>query len=738
MTAAKACQQDKNWRSSIGHCQASPQVDSANGKVNGCSALPTNTSDTEMQSVCAEDANKNGATLRDHAKSNSVGSSSSTEQVNLLLEECRAQAHPLVIEWPRPPRCTLTHLNEEHVAQHAESRNHHPVRFPVFEKGTIHPKGLPSYTPRPGPFPAQIGTTPRDFCAYEIRNDIEYHPDPPSLEDARIQSAESQDLHNDRYLSDNARYLHPPDLDAEALRTSISLPDQHVPYGMGNGTFEPTPYPTQSAPADMQTFTHVPWTEVAGKVGSQQPGYRYSSQESYYSQSSGNGPYQAAAYFGSSPNTYGGQQHGYERQPESSLRCSSEPVRPQKSSMPALPTFVNQSAFRNPWYPPPPQGVLREKFYPVASNYSNRGYDSGSFTNGVRSQSTAVKKIETPGITGQSQQNYASTHPSPAPSRQLTPNPYSGATSVAQQASGSGPLSGAASWQSSCVLLPGFSASGHGTEAPTFATADDFSRSYDDLIRAQGPLFPRHGTGLGNDPALEANYSLSLQSQNDHANHTTIAPGVATGPLRNKKNYPILSAPGGKFQDQRSCTFPKHGKQPFSGNFSPPKPRMKGKHAANVLNRYNRWGLSQNRASEAMTTGGFMEPLPAGPHLMFNGSDKKDCEQHQIPQVVFPADEALQHLRKGSYDQLSSSPSQASTASNFSDDFILKDARTGRKKAKGNVAGAKKAKRGAKKETDTTNVVKSENDGHTTKNAQNATEARAARVNRRSSVRTEI
>jgi hypothetical protein len=687
-----------------------------------------------MQSVCAEDAEKNGATLLDDATSESVGSCSSAEQVKLLLEEYRAQVHPLVIEWPRPPRCTLKHLNEEHVAQDAESRNHHPIRFPIFEKGKIRVPGLPSYTPRPGPLPAQIGTPPKDYCAYEIRNDIEYHPESPKLEDARIRPANSQDLLIDRYHGNDARRSNPPDLKLEGLRTSISLPDQYVHYGMGSSSFEPPPYQMQSAPADMQNFAHVPWTGLAGQVGSQQAGHRYPSQESYCSQSSGNGPGQAAGYFGSGSNSWGGQQPGYRYQSESSLRSLSESVTPLQPCMPVPPTFDNQSAVRNPSFLTQSHEVPREKFYPVASNYSIAGYGSGSFPNGLRSHSITMKQTETPGITGQSQQHYASTQPSLAPSRQSTPTPSSGPTSVAQQAPGFCSLSRTASRNSSRVVLPGFSESSYGTEAPTFATANDFSRCYDALTHELGPLWPRHGTGGGSDPALEANHDLLLQSRMDHANKKTVARGLAT--TRNKRTYPMLSASNGQHQDHQSH-IPKHGILPVSGKFSPPKPRMKGKRAATVLDRYNRGGLSQNRTFENMTTNGFMEPPLAGPPSLFNEVDKKHSEEHQLPKVVFPADQEPQHPRGDSYDQMSSSASQTSTASNFSDDFILKDGGTSRQKKKARVAVAKKAKRRAKKETDNAGIVKKENDGHTTKNAQNAAEARAARVNQRSSGKIE-
>ena len=224
---------------------------------------------------------------------------------------------------------------------------------------------------------------------------------------------------------------------------------------------------------------------------------------------------------------------------------------------------------------------------------------------------------------------------------------------------------------------------------------------------------------------MEANHRLFLQSKMQYDNDNTVVSGPATGPACGEKTYPMLSASHGESQNQRSDSWPKQGKQPFNGQFSPPKPRMEGKTAAKVLDRYNRAGSSQNRAPESVTTGGFMEHPSSGPPSLSN------------VKVVFPVQKSAGPARGESSDQISSSPSPISTASNFSDDFILNDSGKSKKKnakVKARKVKAAGIKRGAAKETDAVKKVAVE---EIAKNERDSADARAARIKRRSSGKIE-
>jgi hypothetical protein len=220
---------------------------------------------------------------------------------------------------------------------------------------------------------------------------------------------------------------------------------------------------------------------------------------------------------------------------------------------------------------------------------------------------------------------------------------------------------------------------------------------------------------------MEANHQLFLQSQKQHGNDNTVVSGPATGPARGKKTYPMLSASHGEPQNQRSDSWPRREKQPFNGQFSPPKPRMEGKTAAKVLDRYTRAGSSQNRAPESATTGGSMEHPLSGPTSLSS------------VKVVLPVQKSAGPARRESCDQISSSPSPISTASNFSDDFILNDSGKSKKKnikVKARKVEAAGIKHGAAKETDAVKKVPIE---EIAKNEQDSADARAARIKRRSS-----
>lgn len=653
-----------------------------------------------------------------------MGSCTSTEQVEQLLEAYQAQAYPLVVEWSKPPRCALLHLNENQIAEDAESRNHQPVRFPTFEKGEEHAEGLPSYTPRPGPFPAQIGRPPSSaYCAYEICNDIEYHPESPNLEEARIRPAESQALHDERYHGNIASRAQALAAKIAPLQTSISLPNQNMRYDSGSNFFEPALYHMQSAPAHMQSFAQSPWTGMPVGIGSQQPAKRHSSQETYRSHSSDKAPYQAANYFGSGSYNPGGQPSRHAYQSQSLLRSSSNPMRLQQYDMPPLSSFSHQSAVRYPSHAPQPQEIVPSDTPARRSSYQFGGLGVGNFPDCPQVNTGATEENEFIDVSSQSQRYHAS-QPTPGPSRQPTPKQYSRSSGAAQQPSGSYPPSRTASRQSSRVLLPGFSAGYHGTEAPTFDTANEFSQSFDMLARGLDPAWPSNGSGAGRDPALEVNQPLSRQSQMHYANHYTMPPNPATGPTRGNKICPRLSAHHGQSQNQPSYNRSRPGQHPFSGQFSPPKPRMRGKYAVKVLDRYNCGGLSPSRTSESATIDGLQEPLSSGTSSLFNEVSKGLSEEYH--RVVFPAHQHTGPPPTHSSDQESSSPGPKSTASNFSDDFILKDSGTSKKKAKAK-AKAKTAKRGAAKDTD---AVRSSEES--TKNGQDLVNNRTARAKRRS------
>jgi hypothetical protein len=724
VTATKAREEDKNWRSSIDHIKESPGDEKASVHLASASASLANTSNTSLQVESEEDTlkdEKNDSKCHKHAKSESVGSCSSTEQIKQLLDEYTAKAHPLVIEWPRPPRCTLIHLNEEYVAKDAESRNHHPVLFVSFEKDEEHTKGLPSYTPRPGPFPAQIGKPPStDHCAYEIRNDIEYYPESPSLEDARIRPAESQTLHDERYHGNNSSHIKATAAKEEAMHTSMSLPDQSMQYdGMRQSDlFEPNSRPMQSAPAHIQSFSQVSWAGRTGSGDCQQPG-RHASQESYRSQPSGQASYQGTNYFGSGSYRRGEQQSGSLYQPPSPLRSSSGPVRPYKYHGPALSPFRSQFAVRHPSYPPQPQGVVPANPSPRVPSfpYGNGDLENFGFPTGSEMNFDAMKESEILRFTAQSQQYHYSHQPTMDPSRLPTPNQYLGSNSSSMQTSDPYPPSRPASHQSAHVLLPGFSYLEPGNTGLAMENANAFSQSFDALARQLGPEWANHDSAR--DPALDANYDRLFHSQSQYANANKVVPGPRASPVRGRKPHLVPSASQGQSRALWSDNRSKQGKRPLNGQFSPPKPRMDGKNVVKVLDRYARSGSQQSQGPESATTGGVMEQAPSGSPSLSN------------VKVAFPAKQ-----NAGSARRESPTPSADSTASNFSDDFILQDgggkSKSQKRKAKINAKKAKAGagKRGAAMETDAVKKVAAE---EVVKNERDAADARAARVMRRSS-----
>jgi hypothetical protein len=371
-------------------------------------------------------------------ESESVGSCTPTAQINHLLNEYQAHLHPFVIEWPEPPRCTLIHLNEKSVSQDARSRNHEPIQFTAFAKGKEHSEGLPSYTPRPGPFPAQIGSPPSvAYCAYEIHDDMEYNHHSPKLEDARIYESVASQMsasHNARYGSagpviDAAPSMQGSFVDKENLHTSTSLPGMGFDHGHADSDLRPSAYPIQSAPAHVQSFDPALQTGKDGVVGIEQGGKRSFREETYSPKAFGNTPYLGTSYFGAS--TFGDQTP---RSPCGSLsfaRSASGPTSTIQSSLVSSPPFTNHAAVRNPSYPPPPQDVVPQSASYGHSNTHFHGPSPRTFSNGPFEVNTdAMKESEILTMRAQLEQYRASSIPSQSASHWPIPNKPSRSSSV--------------------------------------------------------------------------------------------------------------------------------------------------------------------------------------------------------------------------------------------------------------------------------------------------------------------
>lgn len=545
-----------------------------------------------------------------------MGSCTPTAQINHLLKEYKAHLRPFVIEWPEPSRCALNHLNENLVSQDARSRNHKPVQFAAFIKGKEYSEGLPSYTPRPGPFPAQIGSPPSvAYCAYEIHDDIEYNPDSPKLENARVQvpmALPAQASHNARYgnggrVIDAVPGLQGLFVDKDNLRTSVLLSGTGLDHGDPSGA-----YLIQSAPANIQSFDPPPWTGNYGFVSAGKSGQRSFTQDTYNPQAFGHAPHQTTGYFGASAVNDQMPRNWYGLQ---SFAGSANNSTSANHSSPVSPPFADHAPVRrrHPSCPLPPQDVVPRSGSFGQSNVYIRGSSPRTSSNsppGVNTDATNESEIMRMGT--QSQHHHHSS---------TSPQVGSGVIHSSSGKSHGNPLypqSKLSTDQEDRIVPLGFNRPEHGIPAPTFATAGNFTQSYQKAIR-------------GRDPALEANFMEdmhnSMQRATPFAGSPSVAPHVTSGqdfPPGNEYRMQSLSFNGPKSNQtakprgarsqkpnmrtitQQPSTWNPQAVQapqsqvlrnatvpPFSGQFSPPKPRRKGQSAATVLDRYSRGGLVQ-------------------------------------------------------------------------------------------------------------------------------------------------
>jgi hypothetical protein len=594
-------------------------------------------------------------------ESESVGFCTPTAQINHLLNEYQTHLHPFVIKWPEPPRCTLIHLNENSVSQDARSRNHEPIKFTAFVKGKERNEGLPSYTPRPGPFPAQIGSPPSvTYCAYEIHDDIEYNPHSPKLEDARIYEPVALQMsasHNARYgragpVIDTATGLQGSFVDKDDLHTSMSLPRMGFDHDHAESDLHPSAYPIQSAPAHVQSFDPAPQTGNDGCVGIEQVGKRSFSQETYTPKAFGNAPFLGTSYFGSS--TFSDRTP---RSPYGSLsfaRSANGPTSTYQSSLVSPPPFTDHAAVRHPSYPPPPQEVV-----PQCASYGHskthfHGPSPWTFSNGPFEVNTdAMKESEILAMRAQSEQYRASSISSQSRSRWPTQNQLSRSSSVSLRGASLHPPPGTSSHDSSRTLIPGFSGARHGTLAPTFSTADEFTQSFEIVARG--------------DPAREGNYRRWLEMRRDVQTTTELhgsslvalnAIGSQDVPATHESRTQSLNFEGSQSSEARSYRHPRkyqanmrpntqrnsrwnpnagqspqiyrprNGREPpISGQFSPPKPRRKGQSAANVIDRYNRIGFVRGP-----TRGGYAYPrFYSSPQQDVQSSEEGTAPRFKMP-----------------------------------------------------------------------------------------------------------